>query len=371
MLYEFREEKSNSKYKSNKREKIKNKKAETKNKKIKQKNLVNKQDDKTIKEQTEKWEDINLKWEDINIEDIKNIEEWYIASKEWWNFKILNKKNWNFFEAKLEKTIPSHLRKSFVIGDKVFYQKEKWEFIIKKRWERINYISKTQSNTARFWATKEQLIVSNIDMAIIVAPIKNPNFDHKLIDRYIVICQRRWVTPIICLNKIDLTDKRNPILNDYKKSGIQIIETSTISWEWILELKKVLKDKMSVLLWKSWVGKSSLVNKLSSNKKLSTQTVNQKSGEGKHTTTSSNIYKRDANSYIIDTPGTRALWLDQINKKDLQNYFSEFSKYKSMCKYKKCLHETEPDCAIQNAAKNKEINKERYESYLRILKDLI
>ncbi len=206
---------------------------------------------------------------------------------------------------------------------------------------------------------------------MIVMPIKQPDFDHKLLDRYLVLCHARWVTPIICLNKIDLINKKSDLLSHYEKAWITIIETSTTQNKWIDKLKKILKNKTTIVLWKSWVGKSSLINALYDEWKILTQDVNQKSWEWKHTTTASDLYIRAKNSYIIDTPGVRALGVDQIKKSELMNYFPEFLKYKWMCKYSKCIHEIEPDCAIKKAVEDKKINKHRYDSYVRILKDLI
>jgi len=376
MQYEFRENNLSKKKlakvkKSNKRKKRENKKIETKIKKIKQKNLINKQQHKNQKAQQIKGEDITITRDDIKINDNKNTIEWYIAGKKWKTFNILNKNNETFIDATLDDDIPSHLRWSFVVWDIILYKENNWKNVIIKRKNRINYISKTRSNTSRFGARTEQITAANIDIALIVSPIKNPNFDHKLVDRYLVLCQNRWVNPVICLNKTDLTKNKNPILIQYEQSKIPVIKTSTIKNTWITKLKKILTNKTAILLWKSWVGKSSLINIIYPDTKLLTQEVNIKSGEWKHTTTSSNLYKRAPNSYIIDTPGIRALWIDQIEKSRLKDLFPEFIKYEKKCKYKKCLHKIEPDCAIKKAVEKKEINKQRYESYIRILDDLV
>lgn len=372
MLYEFREKKPTKKHKSNKREKKKNKKINTKNKIKKQKHLTNK---KLIKEKTKektKGNDMTTSWEDIILDKNKENNEATITTGKGRIFNILDKEKEIILKANIDEELPAHLRNTLIVWDIVFYQKEEeWKYIIKKRKKRKNYLSRTKSNTSRFWAQQEQIIAANIDVAVIVSPIKEPDFDHKLIDRYLILCQNRWVTPIICLNKIDLRTKKEKQLDNYIKTWIQVIETSTTQKKGIKELKKLLTKKTAIVLWKSWVWKSSLVNTLYTNTKLTTQEINKKSWEGKHTTTSSNLYKREKGSYIIDTPWIRALWVDQIKKENLKNYFPEFIKYKGQCKYNKCLHEIEPDCAIKQAVKNKKISKERYKSYIRILNDLI
>jgi len=367
MLYEFRKENTKSKPKANKRQKHKNKKLTTKNEKAKLKNIPNNTSTKNKDEYQPKDRDTTR--EDIIISQDTKIG--YIAGKTWKTFQILNKIDNKILEATANTKLPDHLQKSFIIGDKISYNNQDQQTIIQKREKRKNYISKTRSNTARFWSREEQIIAANIDIVIIVSPVKNPTFDHKLIDRYLVLCQNRWVTPIICLNKIDLTNKKHPMINQYKKTWIKIIEISTITKIWIPQLQKLLQNKTAIFLWKSWVWKSSITNILHPQAQQITQDVNQKSWEWKHTTTTSNLYPRTTNSYIIDTPGIRALGIDQIAKSDLKNLFPEFTKYKNLCKYRQCLHESEPDCAIKTAVKNKKISQLRYDSYLRILKDLV
>ncbi len=371
MSYEFRKRWPKLKHKFNKREKVKNKKLDLKTQKIKQKDMIDKQWIKSKDEQKIKWEDINISWSDISVDKFSDINQWFVANKKWKDFNILDFKTEQFVFAILNEDIPSHLKNDFVVWDTVFYTENNWEFIIQKRDTRKNYLSKTKSNTSRFWSQREQIIAANVDAVVIVMPIKEPEFDHKLLDRYLVLCHSRWVKPIICINKIDLTDKRHPLLLEYKKSWISIVEISVKQNKWIDELKKILKNKMTVLLWKSWVGKSSLINILYPAWDLLTQTVNQKSGEWKHTTTSSSLYLWDKKSYIIDTPGVRALWVDQINKTELKKYFPEFLKYKWKCKYSKCIHDIEPDCAVKSAVDAGEIEQYRYDSYLRILGDLV
>jgi ribosome biogenesis GTPase len=371
MSYEFRKKWPKIKHKFNKREKVKNQKLDTKNKKIKQKNMTNKQWLKEEMVQKGKGEISNLTWDDISIDNSLEVLKWYLSWKDWKFFDILDKTSEKNIEATLSEDIPSYLKWTFVIWDIVYYVKFEWEYIIKKRWNRKNYLSKTRSNTSRFWWQKEQIVAANIDLAVIVMPVKEPVFDHKLLDRYLVLCQYRWVKPLICLNKIDLVDSINWLLNEYEKAWIDIVEVSVIENKWIDVLKKLLINNTSVLLWKSGVWKSSITNELCDGLDILTQEVNKKSGEGRHTTTATNLYVWDKNSYIVDTPGVRALWVDQIQKFNLKNLFPEFLEYKWKCKYSKCIHNIEPDCAVKKALEEWKISKYRYESYLRILSDLV
>jgi len=101
-----------------------------------------------------------------------------------------------------------------------------------------------------------------------------------------------------------------------------------------------------------------------------TQEVSSKSGQGKHTTTTSQYYKWADDSYIIDTPGIRSLELLEIKKDQLKDYFPDFVAISSDCKYKDCTHTHEPDCAIKKGSVDGKISSHRYENYLRIIAKL-
>ena len=120
------------------------------------------------------------------------------------------------------------------------------------------------------------------------------------------------------------------------------------------------------------LGKSSLTNALMNLDSIKTGEVSQKSKRGCHTTTSSKYYVWSENSSIIDTPGIRSLDVSSFDIDEIKEYFYEFREYSGKCKYKDCLHFMEPldTCAIKQAVEAGEINKNRYESYVRIVSEL-
>ncbi len=369
--YDFRESKPKKKKKpnDNRRGKRKDKKLLSQQEKIRQRTLSN------TKEHLEKSEKSTpqLTRDDVKIQADSTHQTAYIAEKKWKQILLLNKKTDTFMAALLHEDIPKVLRGDFVVGDQISYIRKKNETLcITKRENRNNYLARTRADSTRYGGWEEQIIAANIDIAVIVMPIKKPSFEQWLVDRYLVLCQNWGVEPILCVNKVDLSDKRDPIILQYKNEGIPVVETSPLLGIGIEGLKKLLKNKTSILVGKSWAGKSSLVNSIHPEiKTIVVQEVNAKSGEGKHTTTASSLYQWDANSYLVDTPGVRALGMDQIGKKELVRYFPEFSVYRWQCKYSKCLHQGEDGCAIAQAAREKKINQRRYKSYLRILEDLV
>jgi ribosome biogenesis GTPase len=275
-------------------------------------------------------------------------------------------------ECKLNKELQFSLGQKIVVGDRVYFEPDNGTGWIKSLVPRRSFLARVRGDSTRFSAFSQaiQTIAANIDIALIVASVMNPRFTPSLIDRYLVICQNGNVNPVICLNKADLSRERHPILNWYRLHlGLEVIEASTVTGEGMERLRDCLHGKMSVLVGKSGVGKTSIINELIPGANLRTQPVGNKTGKGKHTTAISNLYRWDDESYIIDTPGVRSLGLEHIEKGSLKYYFPEFEEFEKYCKYTNCIHEHEPECGIKQAAVDGKIDKYRYESYLRILAD--
>ena len=282
----------------------------------------------------------------------------------------------SIFRCKLDKKIPFKLGKSLVVGDKVYFEIEDDSGIIKSRLARENHISRIRRDSTRFSGSNqdEQVVAANIDIGVIVATTMNPVFHANLIDRYLIIMQNGGVNPLICLNKCDLTEERDPILNYYRNElGINVIEVSAVTGEGMLDLQDELRGKLAVLLGNSGVGKTSIINALNKDFQLKTKEVSARNKEGRHTTTSTALHTWQPESHIIDTPGIRSLEIDNIAKEELRFFFPEFEKYDSECKYNDCTHDHEPEdsCGVKKAITRGEINQNRYKSYLRMLKDLV
>jgi len=315
----------------------------------------------------------NIWWNNIDFKPHKWIAEWIISSVKGETITILDLNKQKEMEWLLNNNIPKSMLYTFVVWDIVYYESINWYWIIKKRKDRKSFISRMRGDSTRIWVLSEQehILAANIDIALIIAPIKDPLFHPNLVDRYLIICQNWGVDPVICLNKVDLSEERPEIINWYKNNWIRVIELSTITWTWLNELRSLLKWKIWVLLWKSWVWKSSIINYFDKEKfSLRTQDVNKKSWEWKHTTTSTELYQLWNESYVIDTPWIRSLWLNNISRSELKYYFPEFKEFDSNCKYNDCSHSHEPNCWIKVALWQWKINQLRYDSYIRILEDL-
>lgn len=283
--------------------------------------------------------------------------------------------NNEIISATLKKGINTICNKIIFPGDKVIIEKAKTSYTITNLLKRTSILSRVKKDSTRLndlGTTKN--IASNIDLAVIVASAKDPALHPKFIDRYLLLLENSNIPTIICLNKSDLkTEETEKILGVYRNLGLKVIETSTYTNQGITNLKEELRGKQAIFVGNSGVGKSSLTNALMDTETIKTSAISSKSKRGRHTTTSSKYYIWDEDSSIIDTPGIRSLDVSNLNPIEIQNYFKEFSNIKEKCKYKNCLHYQEPTaaCTIKQAVENNTINKNRYQSYLRILKDTL
>lgn len=283
--------------------------------------------------------------------------------------------NNEIISATLKKGINTICNKIIFPGDKVIIEKAKTSYTITNLLKRTSILSRVKKDSTRLndlGTTKN--IASNIDLAVIVASAKDPALHPKFIDRYLLLLENSNIPTIICLNKSDLkTEETEKILGVYRNLGIKVIETSTYTNQGITNLKEELRGKQAIFVGNSGVGKSSLTNALMDTETIKTSAISSKSKRGRHTTTSSKYYIWDEDSSIIDTPGIRSLDVSNLNPIEIQNYFKEFSNIKEKCKYKNCLHYQEPTaaCTLKQAVENNTINKNRYQSYLRILKDTL
>lgn len=175
----------------------------------------------------------------------------------------------------------------------------------------------------------------------------------------------------IILNKSDLSDeKTDKILDIYKQINVNIFKTSNKDKKQIKKLKEYVKNKQIILLGQSGVGKSTLTNILCMTNET-TGKVSDKTKKGKHTTTETKSKNTDG-TIVIDTPGIRSISLNNFNYKDIENYFSEFNAFKGKCRFKDCTHSDESinDCQIKQEVQSGTISKIRYESYLKMIKEI-
>ena len=213
-----------------------------------------------------------------------------------------------------------------------------------------------------------QTIAANIDQAIVVASAGQPDFKPHLIDRYIVAALFGEITPIICLNKIDLDldGEARRVLEYYEQLGYATLPTSAQTGTGIDALRERLANKASVIAGQSGVGKSSLLNVVHPGLGLRIGDMIEKYDKGRHTTTTATLIRLDFGGYVVDTPGIRGLDLSIVPRGEIEAYFVELLPHIPHCKYPDCTHTHEGNCAVKEAVERGEVRPDRYESYVRL-----
>ncbi len=222
---------------------------------------------------------------------------------------------------------------------------------------------------------KNELIrpaVANVDQALVVFAMQKPKPHFNLLDRFLVMMERKDIPVILCFNKRDIATEEDmdSLRKIYQPSGYQVIFISARMEECIDEIRKTLKGKTTTVAGPSGVGKSSLINCLQKNIRMETGDISKKIDRGKHTTRHSELIAVDEDTYIMDTPGFSSLYVNDFRKEELKYCFPEFAAYEGKCKFNGCDHVHEPDCAVKAALSEEKIHMVRYQSYLELYKEL-
>ncbi|MGB1541227.1 MAG: ribosome small subunit-dependent GTPase A, partial [Cycloclasticus sp.] len=136
-------------------------------------------------------------------------------------------------------------------------------------------------------------------------------------------------------------------------------------------LRTRLRNESSILVGQSGVGKSTITNALLPDLDLQTKALSKTSGLGKHTTTSSTLYKLPEGGDIIDSPGVNIFGLAHITEQTLAYGYREINQLADQCKYANCQHLKEPNCAVKDAVDKGDISKQRYLRYLKLRDKLV
>ena len=214
--------------------------------------------------------------------------------------------------------------------------------------------------------------VANIDQAMIVFALKDPEPNLNLLDRFLVGMERQQVKTVICFNKADLVDDSwiEELTKTYSACGCQIITASVYEKQGIETIKAALKGKTTALAGPSGVGKSSIFNTISPEFKMETGQVSDKIRRGKHTTRHSELIYIGEDTYIMDTPGFSSFYIEGLEKEELKEFFNEFAEHEPYCKFQGCVHINEPVCGVKDALAEGKISQTRYENYKLLYEEL-
>lgn len=236
--------------------------------------------------------------------------------------------------------------------------------------DRKNYIIRKASNLSK----QSQIIAANLDQALLIITIKQPETSTTFIDRFLAGAEAYRVPVVLVFNKTDLLndDERHyqqQMVTLYETIGYPCIEISAETGMGINQLQTFLKQKVTLVSGNSGVGKSTLINAIIPHADQRTAEISNAHGTGMHTTTFSEMIELAEGGYLIDTPGIKGFGTFDIEREELTSYFKEIFEFSKDCKFNNCTHTHEPGCAVLQAVENHYISASRYQSYLNMLED--
>ena len=236
--------------------------------------------------------------------------------------------------------------------------------------DRKNYIIRKASNLSK----QSQIIAANLDQALLIITIKQPETSTTFIDRFLAGAEAYRVPVVLVFNKTDLLndDERRyqqQMVELYETIGYPCIEISAETGMGIDQLQTLLKQKVTLVSGNSGVGKSTLINAIIPHADQRTAEISNAHGTGMHTTTFSEMIELAEGGYLIDTPGIKGFGTFDIEREELTSYFKEIFEFSKDCKFNNCTHTHEPGCAVLQAVENHHISVSRYQSYLNMLED--
>lgn len=245
-----------------------------------------------------------------------------------------------------------------MVGDRVEIAVDKGKGVIEKIHERTSELIRPT--------------VANITQAFVVFAIKNPDVNYDLLNRFLVLCEYNDINATVCLNKEDLCSpeekqKVKEIINDI---GYEVLFINAKHEKGLEQLKDRLKDNITVLCGPSGAGKSTLLNALIERNHMETGAVSEKIGRGKHTTRHSELIEIE-HGFLVDTPGFSTLDITFMDRDKLKYCFPEFDDYNNQCKFNGCNHYKEPSCSVKQHVEQGDINKLRYDFYIKTLEEII
>ncbi len=295
---------------------------------------------------------------------IKSTGSWYIVRLE--NGDIVESRIGGKFRLEGKK-----ITNPVAVGDEVQVEETKGEYIIRDIFPRRNYVARQSPRKKH----DLHLLASNVDQAILVVTILDPDLKPGFIDRFLLMTEPRDIPAIIVFNKSDLYGEEEletyaALEYIYNKIGYETLLVSAANGHNLDLMREKLKDKISLISGQSGVGKSSLLNVLSKGLVIKTQEISDYSGKGQHTTTFAEMHPLDFGGYIIDTPGIKTLSFNNMEVMDVAHNFKEFFRASEDCKFANCTHRNEPGCAVKKAIENYTISELRYQNYLQILDEI-
>ena len=253
-----------------------------------------------------------------------------------------------------------------VVGDEVRCEvDENGDHVIVDIEPRRNYVIRRASNLSK----ESHIIAANIDRALLMVTLRQPETPPEFVDRFLVTCEAYKIPVVILLSKIDLQDAEAvaAFRAVYEGAGYEVLEVSATDGKGVERVRELLAGCRTLVSGNSGVGKSTLIRTIDPTLDIRTGEISESHHKGRHTTTFSTMYPLAGGGAVIDTPGIKGFGLIDIDDAELWHYFPEMMRTAPGCRFYNCTHTHEPGCAVIEAVRSGDISLARYESYLKIL----
>ena len=267
-----------------------------------------------------------------------------------------------------------HQVRNVVAGDRVLVRltgslpHPEAEGVIEELLPRQNQLSRAEAAGAR----REQVLMANLDRVFLVLAAAQPEFNPRLLDRFLVALAHQELEGVLVLNKCDLASlaERLQMVLPYRTAGYRVLMTSAATGEGCERLAEAMQGRVSLVLGPSGAGKSSLLRRVQPGLEICVRDVSAITGKGRHATSYTELHPLAAGGWVADSPGVREFGLWGMAPRDLAACFPEFRPHLGGCHYADCSHSHEPDCGLRQAVEERAVDPRRYESYLRILESI-
>lgn len=219
--------------------------------------------------------------------------------------------------------------------------------------------------------TGEQIVAVNVDTVFLVQAL-NQDFNIRRLERYLILAWESGANPVIILSKADLCPDRDELLAEVHKvaAGVDIHAVSAVDGTGLEPLHAYVGTGRTVaLLGSSGVGKSTLINRLLGQDIMDTGSIREDDGRGRHTTTHRELLLLPEGGLLLDTPGMRELQLWDADQ-GISTGFADVEDIAGQCRFHDCTHNGEPGCAVRTALEEGTLQEDRYNSYLKLQKEL-
>ena len=234
--------------------------------------------------------------------------------------------------------------------------------------ERRSSLSRRSPGSGR----TERVVAANVDQVVVVFAMVKPEPHPRMLDRFLTIAEANDLAARVVINKVDLASEAaaRAKFAAYEKAGYAMHYTSTKAQHGLVELRAALQDRVSVFSGPSGVGKSSLLNALYPGLSLRVGEISESVNKGRHTTVGAFMHPLPGGGYVVDTPGLREVGMWAIAASELDRCFPEIRALRDECRFADCTHRAEPECAVREALSEGKLDRERYESYVKLREEL-